>query len=137
MNRDFALAREIIQDHKLSILATYRIMGICASPNFRVFVSKSFGLFFADFNFRGRQRARKISSILFRKNHRVGGTTRLSLDRSNVWKKKSPAKVSEMQRNERYLQSDRQKQNNEMSVLLACYVVSYDTFCHKTIRGVF
>ena len=55
-----------------------------------------------------------------------------------------------------YLQSDRQikkkknkftfqmvelndcsEQNNEMSVLLACYVVSYDTFCHKTTCGVF
>ena len=45
------------------------------------------GLFFADFNFRGRQCPRKIISILFRENRRVGGgTTRLSLDRSTVRK---------------------------------------------------
>ena len=58
------------------------------SPNFRVFVSKTWGLFFADFNFRGRQRPRKIISILFCENLRVGGTTRLSLDRSTVRKEK-------------------------------------------------
>ena len=41
-----------------------------------------------DFNFRGRQRPRKTISILFRENRRVGGTTRRSLDRSNVRKEK-------------------------------------------------
>ena len=36
--------------------------------------------------FRGRQRPRKIMSILFRENHRVGGTTRLSFDELTVRK---------------------------------------------------
>ena len=57
-------------------------------PNFRGFVSKTWGLFFADFNFRGRQCPRKIISILFRENRRVGGTIRSSLDRSTVRKEK-------------------------------------------------
>ena len=39
-----------------------------------------------DFNFRGRQRPRKITSILFRENSWVDGTTRLSLDKSTVRK---------------------------------------------------
>ena len=83
----------------------------------------------------------------------LGGATRHSVDRSTV-QKKSPAKVSETQRNKRYLQSGREtnkktififrwlnkmttEQNNEISVLPACYVVSYDMFCHKTTRDVF
>ena len=54
---------------------------------FRGFVSKIWGLFFAEFNFRGRQRPRKIISILFRENLRVGGITQISLDRLTVRKK--------------------------------------------------
>ena len=49
---------------------------------FAVWSKKTWGLFFAGFNFRGLQRPRKIISILFRKNRRVVGTTGLSLDRS-------------------------------------------------------
>ena len=43
-------------------------------------------LFFADFNFHGRQRPLKIILILFRENHTGGGITQLSLDRSTVRK---------------------------------------------------
>ena len=39
-----------------------------------------------DFNFRGLQRPQIIVLILFCENRRVGGTTRLSLDRSTVRK---------------------------------------------------
>ena len=55
---------------------------------FSRFCLKIWGLFFADFNFRGQQCPRKIILILFRENRRVGGggTTRLSLDRSTVRK---------------------------------------------------
>ena len=53
-------------------------------PNFRGFVLKAWGLFFVDFNFHGWQRQRKIILILFCKNHRVGGTTRLSPNRSTA-----------------------------------------------------
>ena len=61
-------------------------------PNFRGFVSKNMGiiflriLIFADFNFRGRQCPRKIILILFHENRRVGGITRLPLNRSPVRK---------------------------------------------------
>ena len=65
----------------LECKANYRIMGY-----FCGFVSKTLGLIFADFNVHGRQRPRKIISILFRENHRVGGTTPISLDRSTMRK---------------------------------------------------
>ena len=57
-----------------------------ASQNFRGLVSKTWRLIFANFNFRGRQRPRKINFTLFREDHRGGGITRLSLDRSTVRK---------------------------------------------------
>ena len=44
---------------------------IYASPNFRIFVSKTGGLFFAEFNFHGHQHLQKIIPILFCENHRV------------------------------------------------------------------
>ena len=47
---------------------------------FAVLSRKHGDYFFADFNFRGQQRPRKIISILFWKYRRVGGITRLSLD---------------------------------------------------------
>ena len=73
---------------------------IFASPNIRGFVSdKHMGIILANFNFRGRQRLRKIILILFRENRRVGGTTLLSLSRST--EEKSPAKLSETQENKR------------------------------------
>ena len=56
------------------------------SPNFHGFVYKTWGLIFADFNFRGQQCPRKIILILFRKNGRMSGTTLLSLNRSTVRK---------------------------------------------------
>ena len=67
------------------------------SPNFRGFVLKTWGLFFTDFNFCGRQRQRKIFSILFHENRRVDGTTRLSLYRKTVRKENLRPKVSETQ----------------------------------------
>ena len=79
---------------------------------FAVLSKKTRGLFFADFNFRGRRRPRKIISILFREIHRVGGTTRLSLYRTNV-QRKSPAKriedtcsLTDKQTKRTYLHSD-------------------------------
>ena len=42
--------------------------------------------FFADFNFRARQRPRKIIRVLFSENDRGGDITRLSLDGSTVRK---------------------------------------------------
>ena len=61
-------------------------MGYFRVAKFSRFVSKTWGLFFEDFNFRGRQRPRKIISILLHENRKNGGTTRLSLYRSTVRK---------------------------------------------------
>ena len=71
-------------------MCIYRIMGYFRVAKFSRFCLKTWGLFFADFNFRGRQRPRKIISILFRENSRVGGTTRLSLYRTTVRKENQP-----------------------------------------------
>ena len=108
----------------------YRIMGYFCVAKFFADLSKKNGdyflwiLIFAVGNVR-----EKITSILFRKNHRVCGTTRLSLDISIVRKENLRPKYLK-----RYLQSERQTkkkkhtynlhsvQNNEMSVLLACYL---------------
>ena len=65
----------------------YRIMEYFRVAKFSRFCLKNMGIIFRGFNFRGRQCPRKITLILFRKNHRVGGgTTQLSLDRSTVRK---------------------------------------------------
>ena len=97
---------------------TYRIMGYFRVAKFSRFCLKTWGLFFADFNFRGWQRQRKILSILFRENRRVGGTTGLSLDRSTVGKEnlrpkylerkgiKHTCSVTEKQTKRTYLHSD-------------------------------
>ena len=91
----------------------------------------------------------------FRENCRVGGSTRRSLDRSTMRKENLRPKYLKRKGMKKYLQYDGQRnkkniflfrrlnkmivpeQNNKMSVLFACYVVSYDTFSHKTIRSVF
>ena len=107
------------------------------------------GLFFADFNFRGRQRPRKIISILFRKNRRVGGTTRLCLDRSTVRKEnlrpkylkrtgiKDTCSRTDKQTKITYLHSDgwikwlfRTKQWN---VCLACLLLKLWMLCHTQL----
>ena len=102
-----------------------------------------------DFNFRSRQCPRKLISIFVCENRRAdGGTTRLSLNRSNV-RKKSLAKVSETQQNERYMQSDRQKKNkkniftfrrlnkilfqNKTMKCVSCLLV---TLCHTTLFAI-
>ena len=60
-------------------------MGYFRVAKFSQFCLKNMAIiFFADFNFRGRQRPRKIISILFRETHI--GITQLSLDRSTVRK---------------------------------------------------
>ena len=77
----------------------------------------------------------------------MGGTTQLSLDRSTVWKEilqpKSIWNTAEykilavwqiIKQKRTYLHSDGLikwlfRTKLEMSVLLACYIVSYDTFC--------
>ena len=58
---------------------------------FSQFCLKSMGIIF-----RGRQGLRNIMSVLFHENHRVGGTTLLSL---NSAERIFLAKVSETQRN--------------------------------------
>ena len=60
-------------------------MGYFRVAKFSRFCLKNMAIF-ADFNFRDRQRPRKIISILFRENHGGGGITRLSLDRSTMRK---------------------------------------------------
>ena len=122
---------------------------------------KTWGLFFADFNFCGLQHPWKIILILPRKSKSGcrGSKTRLSLDRSTVPKEnlrpkylkcmgmKDTCSLTDKQIKQTYIHSDgwikwlfRTKQWN---VCLACVVtwtlkvVSYDTFCHKTTCGVF
>ena len=121
------------------VLYTLYMLDIFTSPNFRGFVSKTWGLFFADFNFRGRQCQRKLILILFRKNRRVDGTTRLSLDWSIVRKEnlrpkylkrngiKDTCSLTDKQTKRTYLHSDgwikwlfRTKQWN---VCLACLLL--------------
>ena len=68
-------------------LLVYRIMGYFRVDKiFAVLSKKTWGLFFADFNFRGSRRPRKIISILFREIRRVGCSARLSLYKTNVRK---------------------------------------------------
>ena len=114
----------------------YCIMGyFCVAKFFADLSKKKWDYFFADFNFCSRQHPWKITSILFRENHRVRGTTRLSLDISIVRKENLRPKYlkwylqSERQLNKKkhiYIQTaeenDCSEQNNEMSVLLACYL---------------
>ena len=127
---------------------------IFALPNFRGFVSKTWGLIFADFNFRGRQlpRKRKIILILFGENHRVGGTARISLDRSTVRKENLRPKYLKLkwikdtciltgkQAKRTYLHSDgwikwlfRTKQWN---VCLACLLLELWKLCHTTLFAI-
>ena len=74
-------------------------MGYFRVAKFSRFCLKKHGdYFFADFNFRGRQRPRKIIWILFCENRRVGGTTRLSRYRTTVRIENLQPKVSETQR---------------------------------------
>ena len=61
---------------------TYRIMGYFRVAKFSRLCLENMGIIF-----RGRQRPRKIISILFRENLRVGGITRFSLNRLTVRKK--------------------------------------------------
>ena len=56
-------------------------MGYFRVAKFSRFCLKNMGIIF-----RGLQRPRKIISILFRENRRVGGTAGLSFDISNVGK---------------------------------------------------
>ena len=79
----------------------------------------------------------------------MGGTIPLSVDRSTVRKKnlrtkylkyngiKDTCSLTDKQTKRTYIHSDCSEQNNEMPILLDCDVVSYDTFCHKTTRGIF
>ena len=67
-------------------------------------VLKTGGLCFADFNFWDLQHPLKIIPILFRENLTLGGTTRLSLDRSTVRGENlmpEAAKFPQMQGNKR------------------------------------
>ena len=121
------------------------------SPNLHGFVSEKWGLFFADFYFRGRQHPRKIIFIIiFHENRRVGGTTGLSLDRSTVRKENLQTKylqckgikgtciLTYKQTKRTYLHSDgwipvkwlfRTKQWN---VCLACLLLKLWKLCHTT-----
>ena len=127
---------------------------IFASPNFRGFVSKTSVLIFADFNFRGRQRPRKrkMISILFRENHRVGGTARISLDRSTVWKEnlrpkylkcngiKDTCILTDKQAKRTYLHSDGWIKwlfgTKQWNVCLACLLLELWKFCHTTLFAI-
>ena len=70
----------------LCMVKDYRLMGYFRVTKFPRFCLKTWRLFFADFDFCGRQNLRKIILVLFRKNYRWGDITRLSLDRSTVRK---------------------------------------------------
>ena len=140
----------IINYHKHKV---YRMMGYFRVAKFsRFFVSKTWGLIFADFNFRGRQRPRKMISILFHENHRVGGTARISLDRSTVRKEnlrpkylkrkgiKDTCILTDKQAKRTYIHSEgwikwlfRTKQWNVCLVTWTLKVVSYDTFAIKQL----
>ena len=118
-----------------------------------MFLSKTHGdYFFADFNFRGRQCPRKIISILFHKIRRVGGTTRLPLNRSTVRKEnlrlkylkctgiKDTCSQTDKQTKIIYLHSDgwikwlfRTKQWN---VCLACLLLELWKLCHMTLFAI-
>ena len=116
---------------KLQNTAQYRIMEYFRVAKFSRFCLKTWRLFFADFNYQ------------------------FSLDKSKVRKENLWPKYLEQNGIKDYLQSDRQTNKNNILtfrrlntmtvqyktmkclVLLACYVVSYDTFCHKTTCGVF
>ena len=86
-NRDFVHQSVNVFDasQMMQVQLGYRIMGYFHIANFRCFVSKTWGLFFSAFNFCSHQHPQKIISILSHENSRVGGTTRLSPDRSTVW----------------------------------------------------
>ena len=132
----------------------YHIMEYFRVAKFSQFCLKKHGAYFSRILiFRGWQRPRKIILIRVRKNCWVGGKTRLSLDRSTVRKKVSDQSVWNAS-NQRYLKQTKRtyfhsdgwkndyqnKTMKRLSCLLVTWtlkVVSYDTFCHKTIRGVF
>ena len=114
---------------------------IFASPNFRGFVSKTWVLFFAEFNFRGRQRPQKIISILFHENRRVGCTARLSLDRSTVRKEKylkpngieDTCSLTNKQTKRTYLHSDGCIKQNKTMECMSCLLV---TLCQTTLFAI-
>ena len=68
---------------KFDLYFKFRTMEYFRVAKFSRFCLKNMGT-----NFRGwqRPRKRKVISILFCENHRVGGTARISFDRSTVWK---------------------------------------------------
>ena len=131
---------------------TYRIMGYFRIPKFSRFRLKNMEIIFADFNFRGQQRPRKIISILPCENCRVGGTTRHSLDRSTGRKEnlrpkylkhkkmKDTCSLTDKQTKRAYLHSDgwikwlfRTKQWN---VCLACLLLELWKLCHTTLFAI-
>ena len=85
----------------------YRIMGYFRVAKFSRFSLKTWGLFFADLNFRGRQRPPKINLIFSAKiKEWVTQLDFPSID--HLCGKKTSVKVSATQGNKRYLQSNRQ-----------------------------
>ena len=127
----------------------YRIMGYFRVAKFSQIASKKWGLIFADFNFRGRQRPRKLISILFRENHRVGGRARISLDRSTVRKENlRPKYLKRKEINDTCILTDKQAKRtylhsdgwikwlfrtNQWNVCLACLLLELWKLCYTTL----
>ena len=137
----------------LSCGVSYRIIGYFRVAKFlRFCLKKTWGLFFAEFNIRGRQRPRKIILILFRENYRVGGTTRPSFNRLTVRKEnirqkylkrkgiKDTCSLTDCQTKTTYLHSDswikwlfRTKQWN---VCLACLLLELWQLGHMILFAI-
>ena len=108
---------------------------------FAVLSKKTWGIFYADFNYCGRQHPRKIS--FFHENRILGGTTWLSLDRPIVWKEnlwpeylkrkgiKHTCSLTDKQTKSRRL--------NKMTVqnkTMKCPSCSLVTLCHMTLFAI-
>ena len=138
---------EIFDRKKLKHKQTYRIMGYFCVAKFslRGFVSKTWGLIFADFNFLGQQCPWKIMLVLFCEKRRVDGTT-LTFPRQINCAERISGQSIWNRGNKRYLPSDRQRNKkniftfrrlNKMTVqnktmkCLSCLLVTWtQKLCH-------